>query len=238
MNLKSVALVSLLAVVGAALTGGAYWALLSVPESNVLALALSAALVVLIVLLAGYALSVALGVAAGSSLGRAVGDGVRGLPGFLVGGAVCVALWYLTTAIDSQWTQHAGEVDALFLRYAGTARTAWLHTSVAWLLWLLRWGVGAALIAGATTTRVAHGPVGRGLRLGLSVRPLGATLVALLGAYGLWALVYWRPKGLPADSAEVAFVSAKLAVLFLANAVMAALVCHVFARAENTRSRS
>jgi len=237
MNLKSVAQVSLLAVAGAALTGGAYWALLSVPESNVLALALSALLVVLIVLLAGYALSVALGVAAGSSLGRALGEGVRGVMGFLVGGVAFVALWYLTTTIDSQWTQHAGEIDALFLRYAGTARTAWLHASVAWLLWLIRWGLGAALIAGATTTQVTRGSIGRGLRLGLSLAPLGATLVALLSAYGLWALVYWRPKGLPADSAEVAFVSAKLAALLLANAVIAACVCHVFARSANARAR-
>ncbi len=238
MNLKSVALVSLLAMAGAALTGAAYWALLNVPESNVLALGLSALLLVLMALLAGYALSVVLAVASGSSLGRAASAGLGGLPGFLAGGVVFVALWSLTTAIDSQWTLHAGEIDALFLRYAGTANTAWLHTTVSWVLWLVRWGVGAALVAGATTTRVTRGSIGRGLWLGLSPAPLGATLVALFAAYGLWALVYWRPKGLPADTAEVAFVSVKLAVLFVVGAVMTALVGHVFARSAHHSARS
>lgn len=233
MNLKSVGLTSLVAIAGTALVGGAYWALLNVPESNVLALALSALLIVLISLLAAYVLSVALAVASGSRLVSAAGAGVRGIAGFLVGAVVFVVLWYLTTSIEGQWTLHAGEIDALFLRYAGTANTAWLHTTVAWVMWVIRWGVGPALIIGATTTRVTRGSIGRGLSLGLSPLPLGATLLALLAAYELWSIVYWRPKGLPADSAEVAFVSAKLAVLLLVNAVMAAFVCHVFTRSAN-----
>ncbi|MFN7983705.1 MAG: hypothetical protein U0Q11_17800 [Vicinamibacterales bacterium] len=237
MNLKSVALVSLLAMAGAALTGGAYWALLNVPESNVLALAFSALLVVLIAVIAGYALSVALSAASGSSIGQAVQEGVRGVPGFLTGGIVFVVLWYLTTSIDAQWTEHAGEIDALFLRYAGTAHTAWLHTTVGWVLWLIRWGVGAAVVAGATTTSVTRGSIGRGLSLSVSPLPLGATLLALFVAYELWAFVYWRPKGLPADSAELAFVSAKLAVLAVVNAVLVAIVCHVFTRAAATARR-
>lgn len=236
MKLKSLALVSLLAVVGAALTGAAYWALLNVPESNVLALAFSALLVVLIVSLGGYALAVSLSAASGSRVGDAIAAGVRGLPGFFAGGIVFVVLWYLTTSIEGQWRQHAGEIDALFLRYAGTAHSAWLHATVGWVLWLVRWGVGVAVVVGATTTRVTRGSIGRGLSLGVSPLPLGATLLALFAAYELWAAVYWRPKGLPADSAELAFVSVKLAMFAIVNAVLVALVFHVFTRAAAAKS--
>ena len=54
MTIKSLLIGLLLAILGAAATGGAFWLLLNVPESNALALLLSATLVLILALLAGY----------------------------------------------------------------------------------------------------------------------------------------------------------------------------------------
>lgn len=236
MTLKSLLLSTLLVVVTAVLTGGIYWMLLNVPESNVLALALSALLALLLVVVGGYGLAVTLSVAAGSSVGRAMRDGVRGMPGLLCGVALFIVLAFVTGAIEGSWVEHGGEIDALFLRYAGTANSGWIHPTVAWVLWLMRWGIGGALVIGATVGGALRGTIRRGLGLAFAPRPLGATLVALLGAYAMWALVYWRPAGLPADTAEVAFVSVKLSLLFLGYVVITTLVLHVFARAATPQA--
>ena len=224
----------LLAVVGAAATGGVFWLLLNVPESNALALLLSAVLVLLLALFAGYTTSVVLAAADGVTVAEATTRGVRGLPGFLLGLVVFCALWLLTTSIESQWTLHAGEIDALFLRYAGTANSRWLHTSISWLLWLVRWGVGLAVICGVTTSRVKRQSVGRGFGLASSPLPLGATVAGLLVGYGLWSLAYWRPNGLPANTMELLFVSIKLSALSLLGALIVVLVLHVFARTASS----
>ncbi|MEQ1727062.1 MAG: hypothetical protein ABL982_01670 [Vicinamibacterales bacterium] len=223
-------------LVGAALAGGAYWELLRVPESNVLALLLSALLVLAAALILGVTIGAVIAIAGGASLRAALARGVRALPGFLLGTVVLLALVWLSGSIDGQWALHRGEIDALFLRYAGTDRTAVVHTSIAWFMWLLRWGLGLASVA-AATAGVAAAPGGavggsavRGLGQALAPQPLGATVLALLAGWGLWSSVYWRPKGLTADVTELAFVSVKLSALFLVGAVLVVLVLHVFAR--------
>ena len=230
MSTRSVSIGLLLAVVGAAATAGVFWALLNVPESNAFALVLSAGLVALLAILAGYTTSVVLAALDGATVVDAARRGPMGLPGFLLGLAVFCALWFVTVAIDDQWTLHSGEIDALLLRYAGTANSRWLHTSISWLLWLVRWGVGLAVVCGVTTSRVKRLGVGRGFGLASSPLPLGATVAGLLVGYGLWSLVYWRPTGLPADTAELLFVSVKLSALLLLGALIVVLVLHTFAR--------
>lgn len=223
-------------IVGAAVAGGAYWELLRVPESNVLALLLSALLVMLVVVVAGVTVGTVIALAGGQPLRSALTRGVRALPAFLLGAFVLLALVWLTGAIGDQWALHRGEIDALFLRYAGTDRTAGVHTGIEWLMWLLRWGLGLAAIAAATAgvaaARERAGAAGavRGLGGAWSPLPLGATLLALLAGWGLWSIVYWRPKGMTADITELAFVSVKLGALVLAGAVLVVLVLHVFAR--------
>ena len=225
----------LVTILGASLAGGAYWALLRVPESNVLALLLSALLVVLGALIVGVTAGTVIALAGGEARRTAVARGVRALPGFLLGAVVLLALVWVTGAIDDQWALHRSEIDALFLRYAGTDRTAGLHTGIGWLMWLLRWGLGLAAVAAATAGMAAargNGAV-RGLAGALAPLPLGATVLALLAGWGLWSFVYWRPKGMTADITELAFVSVKLGALFLAGAVLVVLVLHVFARRAN-----
>ena len=226
-------------ILGAALAGGAYWELLRVPESNVLALLLSALLVLLGALILGVTIGTVIAIAGGEAPRAALGRGVRALPGFLLGSVVLLALVWLTGAIGGQWALHRGEIDALFLRYGGTDRTAAVHTGIEWLMWLLRWGLGlaavAAATAGAAAVRDSAGTGGavRGLGQALALRPLGATVLALLAGWGMWSYVYWRPKGMTADITELAFVSVKLGALFLAGSVLVVLVLHVFARRAN-----
>lgn len=231
MSAKSLLIGLLIAIVGAAATGGVFWLLLNVPESNAFALALSAGLVVLAAVLTGYTVSVVVATLDEATVVDAARRGFNGLPGFLLGLAVFCALWYVTNTIDGQWTLHSGEIDALLLRYAGTANTRWLHTSISWLLWVVRWGIGLAVVCGVTTSRVKRLSVGRGFGLASSPLPLGSTVAGILvGSEGFWSLAYWRPKGLTADKAEVLFVSVKLSALLLLGAMIVVLVLHTFVR--------
>jgi hypothetical protein len=234
-NVRTFFIGLLLALAGTAVAAGTYWALLNVPESNVPALLLSAVLVLLLVGVAACTVGAVLAVASGTTIGGALRRAPWAIPGFVLGLLVCGALWWITTAVDSQWTLHRGEIDAVALRYVGTARTAWVHTSVAWLTWLVRWGIGTAMLAAATAGSVDASVGGRGalrsLAHALAPVPLLVTLAALIAGRALWSLAYWRPRGLTADTSELAFVSVKLGVLLVAVAAMAVVVLHVFARA-------
>ena len=225
-------------LLGVSLASLAYWELLRVPESNVIALLLSAALVLAGTFVVGITVGTVIALADGAPARSALARGVRALPGFLIGTLVLLALVWLTGSIGEQWTLHRGEIDALFLRYAGTDRTAGVHTGVEWLMWLLRWGLGLAAVAAATAgaASVPHRGAVRGLGQALELRTLGATVLALLVGWGLWLVVYWRPKGMTADVTELAFVSVKLGALALAGAVLVVLVLHVFARTAQRAS--
>lgn len=234
MSARQILLGTFVATTGVELAGAATWALLNVPESSVPALLLSALLAVLIPVILGVTTAIVLGITGGLAFPTAVQRALPGLRGFAAGLVVLGVLWVITTRLVDLWVEHAGEVDALFLRYAGTASTMWLHTSVGWLLWLLCWGVGLAAIVGATRA-VVHG---RGIIAGLvrafSVRLLGTAVVTLLVGYALWSAVYWRPKGLPDDSAELIFVGAKLLVFYLVATVGAVTALAVAGRADSS----
>lgn len=220
MSARQVLLGTMVATTGIELAGAAIWGLLNVPESSVPALLLSALLAVLVPVVLGLTTSVVLGITSGLSLPAAAGRAVSGLRGFAAGLVVLGLLYVVTTRIVDLWVEHAGEIDALFLRYAGTASTLWLHTTVGWLLWLLCWGGGLAAVVGATRAAVDGRSVPAGLAHAWSVRTLGTVVSAVLVVYALWSAVYWRPKGLPDDSAELMFVGAKLLVLYLTATVV------------------
>lgn len=206
---------------GLVLAGASYWALLNVPESNVLALALSLFLVIVTVVIVGMAVGTVAGHAGGRSLRQALHWSARRLPLFVTGVVICAALWWVTAFIEGQWTLHSGEIEALFLRYAGTSNTAWLFTTVAWVLWLVRWGLGLAAVAALTV----GGP-----RLMLAAQPLGATVLALLVGWALSFGIYWRPTAIPANTAELLFALVKFGVLAAAGAALVVGVLSLFAR--------
>lgn len=230
MTARSVLVGMTLAILGTALTAGTYWLLLNVPESNALSLMLTAVLGVLLPIVAGLTTSAVLAAAGGAGIGRALTQSVRGLAGFAGGLVLFAGLWIITTTIDGQWTLHAGEIDAVMLRYAGTANTAWIHNGVNWLMWLVRWGVGLSLVAGLTTSGVMRTGLLRGLGLASAPLPLATTIASLLTGYLLWPLAYWRPKALPTNTAELWFVGAKLAALVAMGALLMVLTLHAFRR--------
>lgn len=220
MNGRAALMRLLLTLSGALLTAGAYWALLNVPESNVLALALSALLAILAVGFAGVTIAAVLSHGGQNGVVGTLRDATRRLPMFLLGTAVFCVLWWMTRWIEGQWALHRGEIDALFLSYAGTANTGWAHTSVLWLLWFVRWGIGLAAVAAATAGRPS---------LAISLRPLGVTVVALIVGWALSSGIYWRPSAVSGGASEVAFVATKLGVLALVAAALIVAVLGVFA---------
>jgi hypothetical protein len=221
---------------GFGLAGALYLALLNVPEANVPALLLSAALVVLIVLVSGLSAGLAARLP-GEPWRAAVRSAARALPAFLLALAVFVALFSAVGHIETWWMSRRGEMDALLLPYIGTRSTRPLHTTIGWLLWLVRWGFGLSLVLGFVAAATS-GSARRGIRVAVAAAPLAAiAAAAVLLSQGLWRMVYWRPEQLPATSLEIAFVALKLMVLYVAAALIAAMVVGVYRRAaESTES--
>jgi hypothetical protein len=208
---------------GAVAAAGLFWGLVNIPESNALALTASTTLALLLPLVVAIVLGLAIALGSGRTGREALSFANRGVRGFAAGLLVLAVLWWLTSSLDAWWLKHTGEVDALFLRYGGTAKTAWLHTGMRWLLWLACWAPGLAAIVGATGATARRTSLLAGLGRVASVRGLGGPLVAILALRALWTLVYWRPAGLPDDSAELAFTAVKLMLLFeVASAVTVA----------------
>jgi hypothetical protein len=207
------------------------WGLLNVPESNVLALALSGVLVVLVAVTAAAttALAAAVSLAAGrQARARRV---LASLPVLAIGVAVFALLWWLTGAAQVWWGRHAGEVDALIITRTGVTRTSALHGAVSWALWFVRWVVGPSAIVALAVASIERGPgaVGIGLRLALRGVPLAAaTAAALVVSQGLWRNIDWVPASLPANWAEPLFVGTKLAVLYAMAALIVAGVLRVY----------
>jgi hypothetical protein len=206
-------------MLGHAAVAGLYWALLQVPESNVVMLVLSA-LVVLLIIVAAAVVEIA-GLRGWSGpLGGAITQAVR-RAGWIVPSVVLfVIVWWMTTGLHGWYGRHATELDAwLLLKFRWTT-TAWLHRAVGWAFWFLSYGAGLSL---ALTLLARTAGEGRQalvrvawIRQGLRWRQLiVVTVGVLLGIALPWNYVYWRPKNLPATWAEPAFLGAKLLVMSL-----------------------
>jgi hypothetical protein len=225
---------------GYALAAALYWALLNVPESNGLALALSASLVPLIVGTSAVATAGAVMIASGATtdlrhrMRAAIG-------GFVAGLAIVATLWWATGRADGWWSAHRGEVDALFLRHGGMTRTRWLHQTVFWVTFLVRWALGMSVLAALVVAGASGGrhPFRRGLRSSVHVAALSTTMVAVvIVTGGLWRLAWWRPRSLPSTWIEPAFVTLKLTVLYALVVGLAACVLGVHRRTAGSASRS
>ncbi|MBP1636772.1 MAG: hypothetical protein H6Q10_3346 [Acidobacteria bacterium] len=202
-----------------------FWLLLRVPESNVLMLAASAALVLAIAALSGWVESVALLVLGGEPFGtRTLLRGLRGILPFVAALVLFGVIWWATGLAGAWWTGHRGEIDAWLIARFGWAETGWVHAAVRWVLVLARAVLGLsialALFAAFVVPPAAAGPGRSRLRRWASAgfSPLG--LLVLLGllvvfAWLPWQAAYWRPSWLPPTSAEVVFVAAKLGLLYL-----------------------
>lgn len=218
--------------IGGAVAGGLFWALLNVPESNVPALLLSVLLVALVAVTAWATGGVAAHLDDRGSLAGTAGRSIKSLPAMMLAAAVFIALWWTTGAANEWWRLHQGETDAMFIA-RGMTNTAWLHVTMNWLLWFVRWVVGSSLVLGVlvATTREGLGRTAGGLRLALRALPLlAATVGALVIDQGIWRLAFWRPEGLPASWVEAGFAAGKLSLLYVAAALVGAVVLWIYRR--------
>jgi hypothetical protein len=203
-----------------ALAGAAVLGLLYTPESNVLMLGVSAALVLLTgVLLLVSSASAAHGLVHGRAPWRCLGATARRLPSMLAAVLVIGVLCGAAGGFESWWVSRAGEVDAAAIAAGDVTRTGWLHGAVHWTVVLIQWVLVPAWLA--TALAWVAGYERRDLltlkwltaalhwRL-LLVTGLGVALLVWLP----WRLVYWRPKGLPASTVEIVFAGVKLACIY------------------------
>jgi len=237
-------LVTLLAIVaflaiGHAVIGALFWALLNVPESNVLMVALSAILTGLMVI--GVAWMETLAWLSWTSADRRVERAwrsVRAVPAFLVALTFVAVLYWLTGRASDWLAEHGGEIDAWLILHLRIVKSQAIHTALAWFVWFVRYPLGLSLGLGllahllglATPPRTGLPPVGgrsrnrtpllfglwRWLRISLHpVRLALITLWVLVLIWLPWQALYWRPHSLPPTWLEPAFAGAKLLALYL-----------------------
>jgi len=222
--IRRCALATLTLAAGYAVAAGCFWGLVNVPESNVLALMLSAALALATLTTAGVA------TAAAAAIGDGVGgsDGTRraigALPGFAVGLGAFAVLWWVTGSADTWWRANRGQIDATLIRYANITRTRALHQAVFWATWIVRWIVGLSVVAALVTTSTVGGmrAIPSAFRHAVRGWSLASAAVAVWVVWGgLWRVVYWRPAAMT-PWIEPTFVAVKLAGLYLAAMVVVA----------------
>jgi len=189
---------------GHALLFALYWLLLRVPESNLLMLGGSGAIVVALIVLAGWIEGSASRMLTGepvppgkAAMVHAMRSGVRSVVPFIGAVVVFVAAWWLVGRLDLWLDAHRGEIDAWLMARFGWADASRLHGAAAWLLAFLRYSVGLSL-ALALFAEASRGPVrsfpSRWLQSSFSpLRLLQLTALLLLFFWLPWRVVYWRP---------------------------------------------
>jgi hypothetical protein len=223
-------------LVGHAAAAGVFWGLLQVPESNAWMLSLSALLSVVLVALVGFVETGGVLRWVGTSrFGERLARAVRNIPASIVAMLVFSAVWWITGWLASQAGGHRGEIDAALMARFGWTKTAWVHTTIGWAIWFVRYTVGLSLaltlmVVGAVQ---GFGAVVRFRWLGRGLSPLRLVLVAawlLILIWLPWQAVYWRPRSLPANWLEPVFVTVKLLVIYLTANIGWALVLWTVAR--------
>lgn len=229
-------LATLWVITGSALTAGVYWAFLITPESTVWSLVASALLAIAALVMAGLTAS---GTIAMWSYGPSV-VGIRralGAVGAIVPAALIVlGAWWLTTHAETWVAMRSGQINAWFIARFGWADVSWLFTAVhriaQWLRWVVATMLALSLVAGVMAVGWRALKQVAWLRRALHPRAiLFATIwfVVLIALPWIY-LVPWRPKQLPATSAEFAFIVAKLSVTAILFAIGGALIARQASR--------
>jgi hypothetical protein len=202
-----------------------YWALINVPESNAAMLALSALLALLIVAGAGVVQGAALLQATTELHWRERLRRAAGRAGWLVAAvAVWVAVSWVCGWFEARHQAYRGQIDAWFIAHGDWTNIAWLHTTIEWLLRIVRYVVGTSLAVALLVAGVLGGAQEllrlRWIRPALA--PLGLASVGVVVALFFWLpwrAAWWRPTFLPPNAIEPVFGAVKLTLL--------AIVMHV-----------
>jgi hypothetical protein len=225
-------LIALWVTVGYGVAAGLFWALLLVPESSVWMLALSASLVLAI-------LVALLWVTGGVLLAwhpqitpiRAFASGLSASLAVAAGALLFGGVWWATLAALNWHAAHAGQIDAVIMVRTGVSNTGWLHRTIVWTIWILRWGPGftLALSLAAWIAALGTAAIGAAGWVRAAWHPKRWTVILALSALCFmlpWRFVYWRPAHLSLP-AEPWFVGAKLGAMVLVAAIAWVLMIRV-----------
>jgi hypothetical protein len=234
--IRALALSTAVLLAGAVAAGGLFWAFLSTPESTVIMLGVSLALIVGMVTVLGATLGVTLAASGGTWRTVRRGTIVRGVLAFFPALLVVLAGWFIVGRALDGLVARSGEISAWFLATLDWPDVRPLIRAAAlvgeWLRWIvipfaaLMW-LGRAIVGRQQPpTPYAWRP-----KVSAATRLLLATAVA---AFTLWAPVtyglYWMPRGLPPTWIEPAIAAAKLAAIAVVGAIGLSLIVGLAAR--------
>ncbi len=224
----TVAIVTLLA--GASISGGLYWTFLNTPESTVWALAASAVLVVLALSAAAVTVNIVIDTWSHGPSTAGLRRAVAALPSVIPALVIVLVLWWLTMTVERWVAMRSGQISAVFIARFGMSDVGWLFSAVRYIAVWCRWVIAAllafSLMAGFLSVGWAALRQPAWLRRALNPRAVivaTVTFVALVVLPWMY-LVPWRPSGVPATSAELAFIAAKLSLSALLFALGVAII--------------
>jgi hypothetical protein len=210
--------VTLWLLAGHAVLAGLFWALLNVPESNVLMLAASAALVLTLLLVAAMVESRAVVQLDASSIRPLRWFVAASVPALVVALVIRLAFSALYDWMGAWHEQHSGEIDAWLIARFDWTRTAWLHRGIGLANDFLRDVLGLSLAVGAFAAGVLGG-LGdlfrlRWVRRALAPRTLLIVTIAVVGLIWLpWRAASWRPTSLPPTYVQPLLAALKLGLV-------------------------
>jgi hypothetical protein len=169
----------------------------------------------------------------------------RGPAALVVAGLLFALVWLAVGQLETWYASHRGEIDAWMISAWNTTRSSWVHTAAGALAFILRDIVGLSIALALFAAIVLRGVTAAAstgwLRAAFSREQLGVVALAVILFVALpWQVVYWRPRSVSATRAELAFVIAKLGVIYLLALVGWALMLFAAARATHrgaTRGR-
>lgn len=231
-----IALATLWILITGAIAGGVYWGFLITPESTIWSLIASAILAALALSLIGLAAGGAIAMLwQGPSL-TTIKRALHAIPGVVPAALIVLLIWWMANGIEAWLTMRSGPINAWFIARFGWDDMTWLFTAIAYAADWLRW-----VIAGLLALSLLAGFVGIGWRALTQVAWVTRALqprtlvfatvwfVVLIALPWLY-LVPWRPAGVPATSAEFAFIAAKLSITAILFAAGAALIAYEASR--------
>lgn len=237
-----VALATIWTLVGAAMTGGAYWMFLGTPESSVPALLASALLAILAIVLAAFTINGGIEILARGLSGAGVLRALRATASVLPAAAIVLLAWWVTTFIESWIAMRSGEIAAVFIARLGWSNIDPLLTTIRYVAIWVRWVIAALLAVSLMSSVLSIGwtalTEGAWLRRALRPRAVAAATVWFVVFIALpWMfLVPWRPQNLPPTWAEFAFIAAKLSLAAVLAATGAVLIASGVLREPATSS--
>ncbi len=223
-------LATLWILIGAAITAGIYWGFLITPESTIWTLILSAVLAMIALATAGFTANGALAIWSGGVSAAGMTRALRAIPAVIPAALIALLVWWITARTETWLALRNGQISAWFIARFGWDDVSWLFTTVRYLAQWLRWVITAllALSLMAGIGAIGWQALGQAAWIRRALHPraviVATVLFVILIALPWIYLVPWRPKGLPASSAEFAFIAAKLSFAAILGAIGAALI--------------